>query len=350
MQPKRLYKASAAQCLLGGSVRIPACNCGIVGFKPTFGLIPYTGCGSNEPTNDHLGPMTRTVLDNALLLEAIAGTDNIDDRSFPAPQPSRIPRYTANLQRNPNPTDLTGLRIGIITESLTSPILDPRVKDAFLRATSRLAAVSKATVTDVSIPLHAKGPLIWTGVSKVGGYLTKLHGAAGRRCHEMLDLNQRMQPGAQPPERWAAAYVATKNIYLNGAYAATAFPQLRAKATNLGRALRDAYNAAFEEHRLDVLVTPTLPYLASSHCGPDAGPLEQIAKQVGLTGNTCQFNQTGHPALTLPMGMLEIDEGPLKGSGRKLPVGLQVVGRWWAEETVLRVAYAWEQGNEWRKM
>ena len=66
----------------GGSIRVPAANLGLIGFKPTFGLVPYTGCGSNEPTNDHLGPMTRTVLENAHFLEAIAGNDNIDDRSF----------------------------------------------------------------------------------------------------------------------------------------------------------------------------------------------------------------------------------------------------------------------------
>ena len=118
----------------GGSVRIPACNCGIVGFKPTFGLIPYTACGSNEPTNDHLGPMTRTVLDNALLLEAIAGADNIDDRGFAAPNPQDIPRYAGILQRRESPKNLSGIRIGIVSESLTGAALDPRVRDTFLTA------------------------------------------------------------------------------------------------------------------------------------------------------------------------------------------------------------------------
>jgi amidase len=116
----------------------------------------------------------------------------------------------------------------------------------------------------------------------------------------------------------------TKNIYLNGAYAATAFPFLLAKATNLSRQLRAAYDAALDKY--DVLLTPTLPYIATSHAPDDATPLDQIAKQVGLTSNTCQFNQTGHPALTLPCGLLEIQEGPLAGSGVKLPVGLQLIG------------------------
>jgi amidase len=99
-----------------------------------------------------------------------------------------------------------------------------------------------------------------------------------------------------------------------------------------------------------VLITPTLPYIATTHASPAASPLDQIIKQIGLTSNTCQFNQTGHPALTLPVGMLEIQEGPLAGSGVKLPVGLQIIGKWWGEETVLRVAYAWETANDWQKL
>ncbi|KAF2656972.1 amidase [Lophiostoma macrostomum CBS 122681] len=332
----------------GGSVRIPACNCGIVGFKPTFGLIPYTACGSNEPTNDHLGPMTRTVLENALLLEAIAGSDNIDDRGFAAPAPQDTPHYAETLQRRESPKDLGNIRIGIVTESLTGAALDPWVKDTFLRAAEGFRKLG-ATVAEVSVPMHKQGPAIWTGVSKVGGYLNKTTGAFGRRGHQMWDLNALMHPMKQ--ENWEEAYVSkksTKNIYLNGAYAATAFPHLLAKATNLSRKLRAAYDATLEDY--DVLITPTLPYIATSHSPPDATPLEQIAKQVGLTSNTCQFNQTGHPALTMPIGLLEIQEGPLAGSGVKLPVGLQIVGKWWSEETVLRVAYAWELDNEWETL
>ncbi|ORY13897.1 amidase signature domain-containing protein [Clohesyomyces aquaticus] len=329
----------------GGSVRIPACNCGIVGFKPTFGLIPYTACGSNEPTNDHLGPMTRTVLDNALLLQAIAGSDNIDDRGFAAPPPSGIPRYYEILKGMKTPKDLTGVRIGIISESLLGDVVDRRVRKTFLRAAEGFKDLG-AIVEDVSIPIHKKGPAIWTGVSKVGGYLNKTSGAYGRRGHQMWDLNALMHPLQE--ENWNDAYVSLKNIYFNGAYAATAFPFLLAKATNLSRQLRAAYDAALKKY--DILITPTLPYIATSHAPDDATPLDQIAKQVGLTSNTCQFNQTGHPALTMPCGLLEIVEGPLASSGSKLPVGLQLIGRWWAEETVLHAAYAWELGHNWESM
>lgn len=188
----------------GGSVRIPACNCGIVGFKPTFGLVPYTGCGSNEPTNDHLGPMTKTVLDNALLLQAIAGSDNIDDRGFAAPAPGDVPRYYDNLKGLSSPLDLTGLRVGIISESLTGAALDLRVRGTFLKAAEGFRKLG-AAVEDVSIPIHTKGPAIWTGVSKVGGYLNKTSGAFGRRGHQMVNLNELLHPMKQ--ENWDDAYV-----------------------------------------------------------------------------------------------------------------------------------------------
>lgn len=287
--------------------------------------------------------MTRTVQENAYLLQAIAGSDNIDDRGFAAASPAHIPKYGDNLAKLANPKDLSDLRIGILSESMTGAVLDSRVTSTILRASARFKALG-AQVTDISVPPHKKGPAIWTGVSKIGGYLSKTSGAFGRRGHNMLKLHELMWPLKQ--ENWDDAYVSTKNIYLNGVYAAKEFPYLLAKSTNLSRQLRDAYDAAFKE--VDLLVTPTLPYIATSHCAEDASPLEQIAKQVGLTGSTCPFNQTGHPALTLPVGMLEILEGPAKGTGQKLPVGMQIIGKWWDEETIFRAAYAWELTNDWK--
>lgn len=171
-----------------------------MGFKPTFGLIPYTGCGSNEPTNDHLGPMTRTVADNALLLEVLAGSDGIDDR-FACPFP--VPRYFANLNKS-HSKGLDHIRIGMISESLTSPVLDARVKSTFLKAAEQFRLLG-ALVEEISIPLHKKGPAIWTGISKTGGYLAKTSGSFGRRGYAMQDLNSLMYPLKQ--ENWDHAYV-----------------------------------------------------------------------------------------------------------------------------------------------
>lgn len=328
----------------GGSIRVPAANCGIVGLKPTFGLVPYTGSGSNEPTNDHLGPMTRTVLDNAIFLEAIAGSDNIDDRSFAAPHPSAIPAYRV-IASLPIDKPLRGKRLAIIKESLSLPALDNRVIDTFRAAVARFEELG-ATIDEISIPIHSKGAAIWTGISKVGGYLAKTSGSFGRRGHQMLTLNSKVHPMGQ--ENWDNAYVSTKNIYLNGLYAVQNFPLLLAKATNLSRQLRDAYDAALDTY--DILLTPTLPYVATSHAASDATPIEQIAKQIGLTTNTAPFNQSGHPVLAMPIGMLEVLEGRGEETKVKLPVSMQVIGKWWDEMSVYETAYAWERANDWRVM
>lgn len=162
----------------------------------------------------------------------------------------------------------------------------------------------------------------------------------------MLGLNSLLHPMGQL--NWDEAYASTKNIYLNGLYAVEKFPLLLAKATNLSRQLRDAYDAALETY--DILLTPALPYVATSHAAPDATPLEQIAKQIGLTANTAPFNQSGHPVLALPIGMLEVLEGPGVEGGVKLPVSMQVIGKWWDEMSIYEASFAWERANDWRRM
>jgi amidase len=187
----------------GGSIRVPAGWCGIYGLKPTFGLVPYTGCASNEPTNDHVGPMTSSLLDNALLLQAIAGTDGVDDRSFGAPEPSAVPGYHSKLLADPNPKNLTGVKIGVIAESLTMPGFDPRVLDTFRRSVEKFRELG-ATVEQVSIPMHTHGAAIWTGISKAGGAASKMGISFGRRAHVLNDLNAQFIPLTQ--NAWDKAY------------------------------------------------------------------------------------------------------------------------------------------------
>lgn len=100
--------------------------------------------------------------------------------------------------------DLGHIRIGIISESLTGPVFDSRIKDTFLKAAEQFCVLG-ALVEEVSIPLHKKGPAIWTGISKAGGYLAKTSGSFGRRGYAMQDLNSLMYPLKQ--ENWDEAYV-----------------------------------------------------------------------------------------------------------------------------------------------
>lgn len=329
----------------GGSVRIPAGWCGVVGLKPTFGLIPFTGCASNESTNDHLGILTKDVITNAKALQAVAGSDDIDDRGFNA----ITTKYYDDLVYLEDPKKLAGFKIAVLKEGFDNPAVESRIKQSCLNAIEKFKELG-AVVTEVSIPLHSKGPLIWTGISKVGGYLTKTGCAIGRRGYSMNNLNMKFSEALHDQERWDEAYPSTKNIYYNGAYAVKKFPTLYGKCMNLSRQLKDEYNRILED--FDVIVLPNLPYIANSHVVPKTGlsPLELLGKQVGLSSNTAGFDQSGHPALSLPCGMLPIEEGPLANTGTMLPVSLQIVGKWYDEKTVYRAAHAWEQSFNWKKL
>lgn len=327
----------------GGSSRLPGAWSGAVAIKPTFGLIPCTGSASNEATNDYPGVLTQDVLTNAMGLQAIAGSDGVDDRGFNS---ITTPYYDDLLASDQS---LKGMKIGILKEGFEGPAIEERVKESCLKAIAKFEALG-AVVEEVSIPFHSKGSLIWTGISKLGGYLTKTGAAIGRRGFVLHDLDEKLSEALHDQERWEKAYPSTKNIYYNGAYATKKFPTLYSKCQNLSLKLKLAYNKALEEY--DILVLPTVPYVARSHAvvGPDAKPFDLLGKQLGLSANTCGFNQSGHPVLALPCGMLPIQEGPLADSGTKLPVSLQLVGKWWDEKTIYKAAYAWEQNNNWREM
>lgn len=115
---------------------------------------------------------------------------------------------------------------------------------------------------------------------------------------------------------------------------------------NLYRQLRDEYSKALES--VDVLITPTTPYVADRHAAKDATPEEQMGKSRGVAINTVCFNASGHPAMSLPVGFLP----PLgeEHSTIKLPVGMQITGRLFDEETIYRVGAAWEKAFNWKEM
>lgn len=158
----------------GGSIRIPASLCGLVGFKATDGLVPYTGCVSNEASIDYVGPMTRTCFDNALLLEAIAGVDGLDDRQR-AGTPFRkdVPNYSQILV-DTKEAGIKGLRVGVLREGYSSKIMDPNVASKFHAAVDVLRDLG-AIIEEVSIPIHEIAPAIFGAASKQGGAIVSYH-------------------------------------------------------------------------------------------------------------------------------------------------------------------------------
>ena len=282
----------------GGSIRIPASLCGIVGLKPTYGRVSKQGLIPLSASLDHAGPMARSVEDAALILQAIAGHDPDDPTTSDRP----VPDYAAALKG-----DVRGLRVGV-----------PR-QDAFPNATEdvvrgiedalRTLAGLGAILLDVAAPWLLEAVVIWP----------KIAGPEAAYYHRQ-NLEQRPQDIAEPVRN---RLLAGRNVL--------AVDYLRGLETQ--RRIKDEVARLFED--IDLLVTPATPATATL-----------IADELAATGReshihrfTAPFNITGQPAISLPCGF----------DPQGLPIGLQIIGRPWEEETVLRAAHAYEQATEWHR-
>ena len=308
-----------------GSIRIPASHCGIVGLKPTYGLVPYTGIAPLEITLDTCGPMTADVGDNALLLEVIAGPDGIDSRQRGAASG----RYTDALDGG-----VAGLRIGVLGEGFGHPNSEPDV-DARARAAAHRLAKLGAIVEDVSVPMHALGFPIWAAIRGDAACVTLLEMNGAGIAHEGLYVTSLMAASMAWRGRADEFADTIKIASIFSKYALDRYGgRYYGKAQNLRRRLRAAYDAALERH--DLLLLPTVPMKATPIPGAGATPQEITRRSWEPTRNTCPFNVTGHPAISLPCGMED---------GR--PIGLMLVGRHYDESTIYRAAAAFERSGDW---
>ena len=308
----------------GGSVRIPSAYSGTVGHKPTHGLVPYTGAFPIELTLDHLGPITRTVADAALVLSVIAGADGLDPR-----QPAGVSGedYTAALDDS-----VEGLRIGVVAEGFGHPDLSqPGVDDAVRAAIEQLSAAG-CTVADASVPWHLDAMHVWNVIATEGATAQMIDGNAygmnykGRYDPELIE-----HYGRQWRERPSRFSETVKLVVMAGRYAIdTGHGQHYAMARNLAYELCQAYDDALADH--DVLVMPTLPMTATMIPAADAPREEYLARALEMIANTAPFDVTGHPATSVPAGLVD-----------GLPAGLMIIGRHFDDGTCLRVAHAFER-------
>ncbi len=312
----------------GGSIRMPASFCGIYGLKPTHGLVPYTGIVPLEVTLDHAGPMTRSVRDNALLLEAIAGPDGYDAR-----QKSPLTHPYSQLLGG----GIAGMRIGVVREGFGQANSEPDV-DAKVRAAAALFTKLGAGVEDVSIPMHLTAASICSVIALAG--LEHMMGSGdglgfGR---EDLYLTSYMDFHRNWRRRANELSDTVKLALLCGANARQQSGQhYYAKALNVGRRLRAAYDAALADH--DLLLMPTTPIKATPLPARGASREEMIQRAFEHTANTQPFNASHHPALSMPCGMSD-----------GLPVGVMLVGRHWDEPTLYRAAFTFEQAEDWTSL
>jgi amidase len=311
-----------------GSIRIPASFCGIVGLKPTFGLVPYTGIAPLEMTIDACGPMTATVRDNALLLEVIAGPDGIDSRQRGVP----AGRYTEALDGG-----VKGLRIGVVKEGFGHPNSEPDV-DACVRDAAQRFAKLGATVEDISLPTHADGFPVWAAIRGDAACVTLLEMNGAGINHEGLYVTSLMDKAMGWRQRADDFADTIKIASIFSKYTVDRYGgRYYGKAQNIRRRLRAAYDAALTAH--DLLLMPTTPMKATPIPGNGATPQEITQRSWEATRNTCPFNVTGHPAISLPCGMED---------GR--PIGVMLIGRAYDEATIYRAAAAFERAGDWMQM
>ncbi|MGH6671643.1 MAG: amidase [Xanthobacteraceae bacterium] len=308
-----------------GSIRIPASFCGIVGLKPTFGLVPYTGIAPLEMTIDTCGPMTANVRDNALLLEVIAGPDGIDSRQ----RGVAAAPYTEALGGG-----VKGLRIGVLKEGFAHANSEPDV-DAHVREAAKRFASLGATIEDISLPEHLQGFAVWAAIRGDAACVTLLEMNGAGINHEGLYLTSLMDKAMAWRSRADDFADTIKIASILSKYTLDRYGgRYYGKAQNIRRRLRAAYDRALAAH--DLLLLPTAPMKATPIPAQDAAPREITRRSWEATRNTCPLNVTGHPAISVPCGMED---------GR--PIGLMLVGRQYGESTIYRAAAAFERSGDW---
>ena len=305
----------------GGSIRLPASFCGVVGMKPTYGLVSRFGLVAFGSSLDQIGPFGRSVEDTAILLKAIASYDPKDSTSLNV----EIPDYTQSLK-----PDLKNLKIGIITETFGEG-LDPVVAQAVNKAIEQLKQLG-AEIKEISCPRFRYGlPSYYIiAPSEVSANLARYDGVKyGLR--------------ASDPENHLSMYTRTraegfgtevKRRIMLGTYTLSAgyYDAYYLKAQKVRTLIKQDFEKAFEQ--VDVLVSPTAPTTAFKAGEKNADPISMYLTDL----MTIPVNLAGLPGLSLPCGF--DDNG--------LPIGLQLISNVLREDQLFQVAYAYEQSTQWK--
>jgi amidase len=315
----------------GGSIRIPAAFCGIIGHKPTFGLVSHFGIGfGSDQSIDYTGPMTRTVEDAAATLQATAGYDPYDPR-----QTRDIPTSIDVLGRLAD--GVSGLRLGVLEEGFDEAEVE--VRDLVMAAVNVLAKAG-AKVSKVSIPAHHAIRVAQAALTAEGAlalFKTGFFGAFTRTYYPASVIGAINKMWASHADmltpRSKLALIAAELSHRNY------HGRVYAKAQNVRPAYIKAYDTALAD--VDVLVMPTCLMTAPKNHTPGSY-LEAVEDNLsmlnrGSSRNTMPFNYTGHPALALPVGK----------SSAGLPVSMQLVGRFFDDPLLMRVAYAYQHLTDW---
>lgn len=309
----------------GGSIRQPAALCGVVGMKPTYGLVSRYGLVAFASSLDQIGPFGRSVEDAAIVLQAIAGHDPKDSTSLKV----EIPDYTQFLQ--PLPQKGKKFRVGVIQETFGEG-LDPTVSKAVMAAVAQFKEMG-AEIIDISCPQFRYGVPTYYVIapSEASANLARYDGVKyGFRTEKPENL---MEMYTQTRAQGFGAEV--KRRIMIGTYALSAgyYDAYYLKAQKVRTLIKQDFERAFEQ--VDVLVCPTSPTTAFKAGDKTNDPLSMYL----LDLMTIPVNLAGLPGLSLPCGFDE----------QGLPIGLQIIGNVLREDLVFQAAYAYEQATDWHK-
>ncbi len=300
----------------GGSIRLPASFCGIVGFKPTYGRVSRYGLVAFASSLDQIGPFAKSIEDTAYLYEAIAGYDTKDSTS--------LNLEVGNIARNLS-KDVKGLRVGYIKELMAEGLSDD-VKKSIEDAIKTYEKMG-ATIKEISLPLitHSIGVYYIVATAEASSNLARFdgvrYGFRAPNCENLLDMYCKTRAQGFGPE--------VKRRIMLGTYALSSgyYDAYYKKAQQLRRLIADDFDRAFKE--VDILVSPTCPTTAFDLNSKANNPLEMYLTDIA----TIASNLMGGPALSMPCGF----------DKDKMPIGIQIIADKLNEKVLLNSAYALEQ-------
>jgi aspartyl-tRNA(Asn)/glutamyl-tRNA(Gln) amidotransferase subunit A len=309
----------------GGSIRQPAALCGCVGVKPTYGRVSRFGLIAFASSLDQIGPFTKTVRDAALLLGVIAGRDLQDSTSLDVP----VPDYTAALGR-----DLKGVRLGMPREYFIEGI-DPQV-DSAVRAAIKHYESLGAEIVEISLPNtdHAVGVYYIIATAEASANLARFDGV--RYGHRASDATGLLSHYELTREQGFGPEVKRRIILGTYVLSSGYYDAFYLRAQKVRTLIRRDFTEAFE--KVDAIICPTSPEAAFKAGDRSDDPLKMYLADIF----TIAANLAGICGLSIPCGFASIE-------GQKLPIGLQLLGKPFAEAQLLQIAHAYEQSTDWHK-
>jgi aspartyl-tRNA(Asn)/glutamyl-tRNA(Gln) amidotransferase subunit A len=306
----------------GGSIRQPAALSGVVGLKPTYGRVSRYGLVAFASSLDQIGPFARDVRGAATLLEAVSGIDPHDSTSVPQP----VPKYAAGLNG-----DIKGLKLGLAKEYMIGG-LDPEVKAAVDAAVHQLQKLG-AEIVEVSLPHtdYAVATYYIIATAEASANLARFDGV---RYGLRVDGNDPIDMYGKT--RGAGFGAEVKRRIILGTYVLSSgyYDAYYLRAQKVRTLIRDDFLKAFE--KVDAIVTPTTPTAAFRIGEKSDDPLQMYLSDIF----TISCNLAGICGVSIPCGFTK---------SPKLPIGLQLLGKPFGEETILKIAHAYEQSTIWHR-